>query len=237
MYIMKEIKSILIGFSILFGIILIVGVVLVLAETFKMQLELSANGLSIFTENFTSLNSIFTVTIALLSTYFILVQVENLTISNRRTSEILENELKNMALNQSKFFYTELQARVRETYILIDNRSKYLLSQKWDIIEFNDESVCEQNLKWEQEYENLQQSVKDRIIEILNQFESLAAIVLYGNIDKGLAFDLFGRPFIRQIETWYPFISGYRSRKKEIKEDNYNSIIKIYNEWSKEINK
>lgn len=232
---MKVIKSILLSLSVLLGIILIIGFFLILAKTFQMKLELSANGFSNYTKEFSSLKELFTVTIALLSTYFILFQIENIKISNKRTKEILENEIKSKTLEQSNFFYIQLQPRVRETYLIIDKCNKYLLTQKWIFIEFTDQSVSEQNLKWEKEYDELNQVVKDKIIEIINQFESLSAIILYGNIDHEMAFNLFGRPFIRQIEVMYPFIAGNRSREKKENEDNYNSIIKLYNDWKLKI--
>ena len=236
-YVMKTIKYILISLAIIFGIVLLIGFFLILAKTFRMEFDFTSTGFSRFILEFNSLRKLFTVTIALLSMYFILFQIENITKSNKRTEEILENDIKSKTLEQSFFFYTRQQLLIREIYLLISKESDYLLSQSWVLTEFTDHSVNEQNPKWEKKYERLVQPIKDKIINILNQFESLSATILNGNIDKDLAFNLFGRPFNRQIETLYPFISGYRSREKPDNEDNYNSIVKLYNEWKLLINK
>lgn len=233
---MKLIKNILIVLSVVFGIVLTIGLLLVLTETFQLDFSIDSQGFSNFISHFESLKELFTVTVALLSAYFILYQIENLTVSNSRTKEILENEINNRTLELSSKFYVEIQPLIRETFVYIKNCSDYLLTQEWDFDEFSDESVDKQNHDWEIQFENrIPQILKDKIIEIMNNFESLSAIISNGNIDNELAFKLFGRPYINQIETFYPFIAGNRSNKKNEYEDNYSEIVRLYRNWKQKM--
>lgn len=228
---MKLIKSTLIVFSIFFGIILLTGLLLVLIDIFQLEMDFSANGFSYFTDKFEPLKELFTVTVALFSAYFILHQIENLSISNNRATEILENEIKSKTLEISNSFYVKIQPLIRETFIYIKSRSNYLLTQDWDFNEFTDQSVNEQNKHWEKTYEGLPQQFKDKITNILNNFESISSIISNGNIDETLAFNLFGRQFTKQIEIFYPFIAGYRSINNNESKDNYSEIVKLYKNW------
>ena len=51
------------------------------------------------------------------------------------------------------------------TFIYIKIRSDYLLTQDWNFNEFTDQSIDEQNHKWELDYEQLPQQLKDKIID------------------------------------------------------------------------
>ena len=111
-----------------------------------------------------------------------------------------------------------------------------MLNQTWIFEDFSWQSVNEQHKEWQPKYDKLSPQLKDKITEILNMFESLSAIILNGNIERKLAFRLFGKPYIKQIEVLYPFIAQARDRKKKIDENYYNSIFDLYEKWKKNKN-
>ena len=229
---MKSFKKLIIILVSFFTLILSIGLFLALSKVCSLPYEFSYDGFSFLTSHFNNLNGVFTITIALLSTYFILFQMESIQATNNHTEKVLGNETNNKTIEQSFYFYTKLQPEIKVTFSLVENSSAYLLNQKWNIDEFTDHSIAEQNLNWENEFKKLDSTLENKVTNILNQFESLSASILYGNVDKSMAFDLFGRPYLRQIQYLYPFISAYRSREKKSKEDNYSCIVELYNQWN-----
>jgi hypothetical protein len=229
---MKTFRKILIFLIGGFTFLLTIGILLISYSTFKLQFEFTSNGFSVFIAAYEPLKQIFTIDVALMTVFFIMFQIENIRLSTERTEKILNNELKNKILEMSKFFYVDIQALLRVLLPMIEHRTIYLLHQKWTMNDFTDQSILEQNPKWEKEYEELQETVKPFIIDVLNNLEYLSSNILKGNVDKELAFQLFGRPFCVIISSFYPFVSAYRSREKAPGEDYYDSIVILFQEWN-----
>jgi len=230
---MKHFKKVLLCLIGGFTVLLVTGIVLISIEAFNRQINFSSNGFSIFIGLYEPLKQIFTIDVALMTIYFILFQIENIRLSTERTERILNNEVKNKTLEMSKFFYVEIQGLLRDLLPMIEHRSTYLLHQNWNMIDFTDESILEQNPKWESEYEILQDTVKPFITNLFNNLEYLSSNILIGNVDKDLAFKLLGRPYCAIIGSFYPFISRLRNRDEKQGENLYESIVDLFSEWDK----
>jgi hypothetical protein len=218
---MKTIKILVLVLAVVFSIILVFGMAIISFKVFQLPILLTPEGFRHFLSSYSVLKELFTIAIGLLTAYFIIFQIENFSLS-----------IKTKTFEQSKFFYIEIQPLIHDIYKLIKPRSEYLLSQTWNYSEFTDQSVNEQNPKWEIEYENMPQEIKDRVIRILNNLEYLSSNVINGSIDQQMAYDLFGRPLVSQLRIFYPFISGYRTREMKTNEYRYNSIVTLFKKWN-----
>ena len=226
---MKTIRHILTGIVIAFSLFSVITIGICLLETVFLPISLNKIGFINFFNHFSDFKNLYAATIALVSVYYWIYQMDNIEKTNKRIeTEILDKKKQN-SVEESRYFHTKIQPIVGEFYDLILKTDKTLFEFKWDYTEFTDESVNLQNPEWEINFQKIKEQIQNQVNSVNFELDSLAANVLHGNIDKETIFKLIGKPFCTQIKVMYPFIAGYRGEKRKM--DYLNNIVELFNEW------
>lgn len=226
MKIVRLILKIIMIISLIFSTITIV---LCLCETILLPFSPNKTGLIIFLNYFSDFKNLYTATIAIVSVYYWIYQMDNIEKTNTRIENEILDKKKQNSVEESRYYHTKIQPIIFELYNSIYKTDKTLLNFTWNYSQFTDESVNIQNPEWELIFkENLEQIVI-QVNSVNFELDSLAANILHGNIDKETIFKLIGKPFCTQIKVLYPFIAGFRSEKKKI--DYFNNIVELFHEW------
>ena len=228
-HIMKTIRHILTGIVIVFSLFSAISIFVCLSETVFLPISFSKVGFINFFNHFSDFKNLYAATIALASVYYWIYQMDNIEKTNKRIeTEILDKKKQN-SVEESRYFHTKIQPIVGEFYDFILKTDRTLLGFKWDYAEFTDESVNRQNPDWEISFEKIREQIQNQVNSVNFELDSLAANILHGNIDKETIFKLIGKPFCTQIKVMYPFIAGYRGKKRKM--DYFNNIVELFNEW------
>lgn len=226
---MKIIRIILTGIVTVFSIFSLITMVICLSETISLPISFNKTGFVNFFYHFSDFKNLYAATIALISVYYWIYQMDNIEKTNKRIeTEILDKKKQN-SIEESRYFYTKIQPIVGEFYDLIQKTDKSLFEYNWEYEEFTDESVNQQNPKWEISFEKIREQIQHKVNAVNFELDSIAANILHGNIDKETIFKLIAKPFCTQIKTMYPFIAGYRGEKR--KTDYFNNIVELFKEW------
>ncbi len=202
-------------------------------EVFQLDFSFNRAGLIYLLTFFLDFKNLYASTIAVISFYYWIFQMDNIEKSNTRFEEEKIDTKREYALIESRYFHTTIQPIIRKLFDLILEKDKSLFDYKWSYDIFTDESVHLQNSEWEDKFEAIEIFVKKEVNAVNFELDSIAANILHGNIDRELAFNLIGKPFCNQIKSLYPFIAGYRSENR--KSDFLNNIVELFNEWNPKI--
>lgn len=217
--------SIVIAFSVLS----LISIFICLSETVFLPISLDKAGLINFLNYFSDFKNLYAATIALVSVYYWIYQMDNMEKTNKRIETEILDKKKHNAIEEARYFHTKIQPIVGEFFDFIIKTDSKLLTDSWDYSEFTDESVYKQSPEWEDRFERIRKDIQNKVNSVNFELDSLAANILHGYIDKETIFKLIGKPFCTQIKWLYPFIAGYRGEKRKI--DYLNNIVELFNEW------
>jgi len=227
---MKTLRYVLLSILITLTLFSIGSIILTLFETAYLPFMISKEGFIIFLNHFADFKNLYTATIAVMSVYYWIYQMDNMNLTNSRIEgEIVEKKKEN-TLVESRYFYNRIQPQIRDFFDKINSIDNTLLSYTWDYSNFNDQSVHSQNSYWEIRYEIIRNDIEKDVNAINFELESFSSNILHGNIYKELAFELIGEPFCVQIKVLFPFIAGYRSKDRKI--DYFNNIVTLFKDWN-----
>lgn len=227
--VMKTVKLLLVGLMISLVICSVVTLVICLSETIFLPFLFNKTGFINFFDYFSDFRNLYTATIAIVSVYYWICQMDNMEKTNIRIENEILDKKKQNSVEESRYFHTKIQPIIFELYNSIYKTDKTLLNYTWNYSQFTDESIKIQNPEWELIFkENLDQ-ILIQVNSVNFELDSLAANILHGNIDKETIFKLIGKPFCTQIKVLYPFIAEFRSEKK--KKDYFKNIVELFHEW------
>jgi len=226
---MKAIRQILTIIVIVFSLFSVITILICLSDTIILRFALDKAGFINFFNYFSDFKSLYAVTIALISVYYWIYQMDNIDKTNNRIeTEILDKKKQN-SVEEARYFHAKIQPIIADFYDFINETDRNLFNYTWNYSEFTDESVYKQNPEWENRFEDIREKIQKRVNIVNFELDSLAANILHGNIDKETIFKLIGKPFCTQIKVMFPFIAGYRGKKRKI--DYFNNIVELFNEW------
>lgn len=223
------IQWILTRIVILFSLFSVITIFVCLSETISLPISLNKDGFVNFLNYFSDFKNLYASTIALISVYYWIYQMDNIEKTNKRIENEILDKKKQNSVEESRYFHTTIQPIVRNFYTLITELDSSLFKYEWKFEEFTDESVSEQNPQWEAKFESVSLKIQNDVNKVNFEMDSLAANILHGNLDKETIFKLIGKPFCTQIKVMYPFIAGYRGKERKI--DYLNNIVILFNEW------
>lgn len=223
-------KIILVSILVLISVFAAISIYFVVIEASGYNVDCSKQGLVNFLGFFSEFKTLYAATIAVFSVCYWTIQMESIIKSNQNIEESKRNLKKDNALKESRYFHTDVQRKVREFFKKVKTADSSLFDYSWDMTDFDYKSAGNQSAEWNKKYDALDSDIVANGFIIILEFESLAAHVLNGEIDKTMAFKLFGKPYCKQVEVLYPFIAC--SRKGDVKIDYLTNLVDLYREWS-----
>lgn len=230
---LEIIKSVLLLFLFLLSLFSVVSLIFCIFEVIKLDFSFNKTGLLYFISFFQDFKSLYASTIAVISIYYWIIQMDNIEKSNTKWEKEQIDKKKENAIVESRYFHAKFQPIVRALFDLVIEKDESLFEYKWNFDHFTDESVNRQNPTWETKFEAIENLVKKELNAVNFELDSIAANILHGDIDNELAFKLIGKPFCYQVRILYPFIAGYRSEKRKI--DYLSNTVALFNTWNPKI--
>lgn len=234
-YGMKIVKYALLVIVILLFVISLISIFFCICEISYLPVALNKTGMIYLLAQFSGFNNLYASTIAMISVFYWIYQMDNMEKTNKRLLEETINKKKQNAVELSKYYHTSFQPIILEFYDLINEMEKdLLLIQDWNYDEFNDKSV-KKNLHWVRWHRENKDKIRDKESAVIYELESLAANILYGDIEKEMMFKLIGKPFCDQVRVMFPFIAIYKNGNRET--DYFENIPELFKKWYPKTNK
>lgn len=200
-----------------------------------------------FINLFTKYSGLYSATFIVSASYYAIYQLIELKISNNNlmlqtkltSDDILtrnKRESTNKTVEECKFFYDNIQPKIKELYQDLHNIGFQFSHIKWEINDFTEEDVFLQDRDWHKRFDKLSETNKDiysEIILTINKIEAFAISFIDGLADKDVGINALGNAYIRQIENIYPFIAIWRSRSRRNEDNFYNKTVELYRLWEK----
>lgn len=227
---MKYLKNTLKILLVVFASLSILSILFTIMDNLQLNFDWSRAGFIYFLGTFKVFGGLFTGTIALMSVFYWIFQME---VSQKTLDRIKKETIdkkKENTVEASDKFYIEITPALRKLYEKLNSANPGLLTSNWNLDEFTDESVDRQNRVWEVIFEEHRSKIQEDVINFNSMLEAFSARINYGVCDDELAFELFGKAYCQIINWLYPFIAGYRGLTR--RHDYYNNIVKLYKNWS-----
>ena len=226
---MKTIRHILTSIVIVLSLLSVITIFICLSDTVFLSFSFNKTGFVNFLNHFSDFKNLYAATIAIVSVYYWIYQMDNIEKTNKRIEDEIIDKKKLNSIEESRYFHTKIQPIIADFYDFILKTDKSLFEYQWDYSDFTDESVFKQNPDWVVKFEKIRKQVQNKVNAVNFELDSLAANIIYGNIDKEVIFKLIGKPFCTQIKVLFPFIAGYRGRERKI--DYLNNIVELFYMW------
>ena len=227
---MKKVKGTLIILLSLFIICTLIAIVFVMIYLFPLKWSLDLAGFKYFISQFDDFKGLFAGNIVLISVYYWMLQITNLNNSNTRLKTEIKERKRQNSVEETRKYFTHTEVKISDFISHINNFGVQLFGYNWNTSEFSYNSLTQQNFPWVQTYQNMERnhgSQSKFLNEITNEFESVSAIILHGDLDQKLMNNLMGKSFISRIETLYPFIAYIKNN-----DDSLGlKTIELYEKW------
>ncbi|MDP3001751.1 MAG: hypothetical protein Q8N38_01290 [Bacteroidales bacterium] len=148
----------------------------------------------------------------------------------------IKRESVNKTVEECKFFYNDIQPKIKELYQELNKIGLVFSHIKWEIGDFTEENLFEQDKNWYKTFDSLlpaHEDIYSDIILTINKIEAFAISFTDGIADKEVGMISIGNAYRKQIENIYPFIAIWRSRERKDEDNFYNKTIELYRIWKK----
>lgn len=232
---MKIVKYVLLGLVILLISMSLISSFFCICEILHLPVAFNKTGMIYLLAQFSDFKHLYASTIAMISVFYWTFQMDNMEKTNKRIEAETVNKTIQNTVELSKDYYTSLQPVILKFYDLIkEYDNELILYNKWDYNEFNDDSIREKNVYWKLSYHKIKDKTRNQESAVINELESFAANILYGNIDKEMMFKLVGEVFCLQVKVMYPFIATYRTREKTT--NYFENTVELFKNWNPKTN-
>jgi hypothetical protein len=196
---------------------------------------------------FTPFKELYSATFVVLATYYALNQYVANMGANRTLIRQLEVQISDLnsrvtsegitfTMDQCKYFLNEIQHSIRKLYRELDGNLD-IQEVEWKINDFTEEDLHMQNEGWNEDFDQIEQELRDNVILTLSKLETFSIYFIHGNAHIDLGFEAIGKDYCKQVEYLYPLVSIWRSRSRQEKDNFYNGIVELYGTWKEELKK
>lgn len=155
------------------------------------------------------------------------IQFAQKNIEEKRNKDITSETLK-----QCNVYLEEIQIAYKE---LIETNVLSGMALDWHLlVKPNSDSLKKHYPTAYEKFQQIDRSVKNQVLITLYKLEAFSILVIYGNLDKKLALEIFGYTFIKQTGFLIGLISYFR---QENEHEFGQRTLRLYSEWKNEINK
>jgi hypothetical protein len=247
--IFKIFKPLLEFIIIIFLIISILSFCFIIKDAIQLKFCLNnSNCLLNFINLFKKFAGLYSATFLVSASYYAIYQLIELKVSNNSlvfqtniTSQDIINRMKRESINKTveecKFFYNDIQPKIRDLYQDFNKVGFIYTLNKWEINDFTWEELNSQDKVWREKIESLSSThrvIFSDIILTLNKIEAFATSFTQGIADKDVGMKAIGYLYQTQIEEIYPLIAIVRSKKIDVQDMFYNNLVELYRLWKRD---
>ena len=231
---MKNIRSLLLAIVILLSLFSALTLIVCLINLSSDSFAFNKDGFIHFVNAFGDFRNLYASTIALLSVYYWIYQMDNMEKTNERIENDLIDKKKQKTVELSRSYYTVFQPIIKKFYSKIESiDNNLLLYNNWDYQNFSSESVIHSNISWKVSFIKNKIQFQEELDSVIYELESFSANILHGEINREMMLQLIGKPFCLQVKVMYPFISIYRDQDSD--KDYFSNVVELFKAWNEKV--
>ena len=191
---------------------------------------------------------LYSATVIVSASYYAIYQLIELKVSNdtlmsqtKSTSDDIINRKQRESIDKTveecKFFYDNIQPKIRDLFQLFSKVGFILTINKWEINDFTWQELNLQDKDLREKIGSLlshQPHISSELILTLNKIEAFAISFTQGIADTEVGMKTIGHLFQTQIEEIYPLIAFLRSQTENEQDKFYNNLIELYRLWKRD---